>query len=446
MNRWWHDWKADQFDELAAALIAGHLIECSAYVTGGYYSMFKDLIKANKHTNMGFPIAEVEYDGTFNIAKERNTGGKSLNSPSTTPKYRCMDANTSQGCVTVGSCASQLLYEIQGPLYYNCDVTADITDIKMEQIGEDHVRVTGIKGSPPPPTTKVGITAPAGFQCEWHFYMCGLDIEEKCKITEDQIRDGKHVSIHYSASTTGRTNRIHVAMGDNQKRFTTLKFHQNGSSPLDAHNQDVATVDFRCFAQTSDPEVVRPDIPNGFNRWCLEVFLQSAPGLSLSNDLRQIVPKPYYEYWVAFLPQTELPLRVHTMWGEKTSRDLGAPKTTKTYPKQQQSYETASPTDLSSFGETVRAPLGYIVAGRSGDKASDCNCGFFVRHADEWDWLRSFMTIERVKQLLGPEEYKGKPIDRFELPGINAVHFLLHDHLDRGYNACSNYDTLGKSK
>lgn len=235
-------------------------------------------------------------------------------------------------------------------------------------------------------------------------------------------------------------------MGENQKRFTTLKFHQNGSSPIDARNQDVATVDFRCFVQTSDPEVVRPDIPNGFNRWCLEVFLQSAPGLSLSNDLRQIVPKPYYEYWVALLPQTELPLKVHSMWGKKSVRALGAPKITQTYPRQQQSYETASPVDLSSFGETVRAPLGYIVAGRSGDKASDCNCGFFVRHDDEWDWLRSFMTIERVKQLLGKEEYKGKPIDRFELPGINAVHFLLHDHLDRGYNACSNYDTLGKSK
>jgi hypothetical protein len=91
-------------------------------------------------------------------------------------------------------------------------------------------------------------------------------------------------------------------MGNNVKRFTVLKFHQNASPPIDARNQDVATIDFRIFAQTSDPELVRLDVPNGFNRWCLEVFLQSAPGLSLSNDLRQIVPKPYYEYWVSLLP------------------------------------------------------------------------------------------------------------------------------------------------
>jgi len=236
-------------------------------------------------------------------------------------------------------------------------------------------------------------------------------------------------------------------MGDNLNRFKTLRFHQNGSSPIDARNQDVATVDFRIFAQTSDPELVRPDIPNGFNRWCLEVFLQSAPGLSLSNDLRQIAPKPYYDYWVSLLPQDQLPLRVHTMYGKKTSTDLSPPAITKEYPRQQASYETASPADLSSFGETVRAPLGYIVAGRSGDKASDCNAGFFVRHDDEWDWLRSFMTIERVKQLLGKDEYQGKPIDRFEIVGIRSVHFLLHDHLrDGGYNTCSSYDTLGKSE
>ena len=231
---WWHDWADDQFDELAAALVAGHLIECSAYVTGGFYSEFKDLIKNNKHVNMGFPIAEIESDGVFNIAKEKDTGG----------------------CVTVGTCASQLVYEIQGPLYYNCDVVADLSGIKMEQVGEDLVRVTGVKGLPPPPTTKVGITLPGGFQAEWHFWLCGLDIEEKIKITEDQIRH---------------------AIGDNISKFSTLKFQRMGMTSIDSPDQDVATVDLRVFAQSRDPTALRPDVPNGFNRWCLETCLQSAP-------------------------------------------------------------------------------------------------------------------------------------------------------------------------
>lgn len=294
----------------------------------------------------------------------------------------------------------------------------------MEDIGPDRVRVSGVKGLPPPPTTKVGITAPAGFQAEWHIYYCGLDIEEKCKFTEDQIR---------------------YAIGDNIDKFTTLKFHQNGTSPIDARNQDLATVDFRIFAQSTDPEIMRPDIPNGFNRWVLEVFLQSAPGASLSNDLRQVAPKPYYEYWVSLLPQTELNHRVHLLFDNKDIIPMSAPTNTKVYPKQQPSYETPSPASLTSFGPTERAPLGYVALGRSGDKASDCNVGFFVRHDDEWDWLRSLLTVDKVKELLGEEEYKGKPIDRFEMPGIRAVHFLLHDHLDRGYNGCSTYDTLGKN-
>ncbi|KAJ2904383.1 DUF1446-domain-containing protein [Zalerion maritima] len=392
---WWHGWGREQFDELAGALVAGHLIECSCYVTGGYYSGFRDLMNDGRHINMGFPIAEVDYKGECDLVKEKDTGG----------------------CVTVGSCASQLLYEIQGPWYYNCDVVADLRGIKMEQVDQDRVRVIGVKGMPPPPTTKVGITHPAGWQAEWHIFYCGLDCDLKCKMTEDQIL---------------------YALGEDVDKFSMLKFHQNGSSPFDAENQDLATVDFRVFAQSSDYEIMRPDVPEGFNRRVLEVFLQSAPGASLSNDLRQVVPKPYYEYWVSLMPQSELKHTVHLLYtpakGTKSSIPMSAPTNTKVYPKQQPSSpETVNPVSLSSFGETVRAPMGYVVAGRSGDKASDCNVGFFVRHDDEWDWLRSFMTIEKVKELLGPQEYKGKPVDRFEVPGI------------KGYNACSTYDTLGKN-
>ena len=161
--------------------------------------------------------------------------------------------------------------------------------------------------------------------------------------------------------------------------------------------------------------------------------------------MRQAEGKPYYEYWVALFPQSEINHRVHCLFDDTRIVDIDMPSRTKEYPRQQSSYETVDPVDLASFGETVRAPLGYIVLGRGGDKASDCNNGFFVRHDDEWDWLRSFLTIDKVIELLGPEEYKGKLIDRFEIPHLNAVHFLLHDHLDRGYNACSTYDTLGKN-
>jgi hypothetical protein len=111
----------------------------------------------------------------------------------------------------------------------------------------------------------------------------------------------------------------------------------------------------------------------------------------------------------------------------------------------QESYNTQDSVLLSTFGETVEAPLGYIALGRSGDKASDANVGFFVSDSEQWDWLRSFLTIEKLKELLGTEDYSGGRIDRFEMKNIKAVHFLLKDHLDRGYNSGSKLDTLAKN-
>jgi hypothetical protein len=122
------------FDQLAGSLIIGHLLECAAYVSGGYSANFKDLLKKGQHINMGFPICAIDHNGHGVMYKEKNTGG----------------------VMTVASVTSQLLYEIQGPQYYNCDVTAWLEDIKIEQVGEDQVKVSGVKGLPPPPTTKVG--------------------------------------------------------------------------------------------------------------------------------------------------------------------------------------------------------------------------------------------------------------------------------------------------
>jgi hypothetical protein len=148
---------------------------------------------------------------------------------------------------------------------------------------------------------------------------------------------------------------------------------------------------------------------------------------------------------VALIPQNVCKHRVHCLFGDGAVIDVPTPNRTEPYQKQQPSYETTNPATLADFGETKQAPLGYVVLGRSGDKASDANVGFFVRREDEWDWLRTFLTVDKIKEMLGPSDYTGKKIDRFELSNIKAVHFLLEDHLDRGYNAGSKLDSLGKN-
>ncbi|OAA62526.1 hypothetical protein SPI_04066 [Niveomyces insectorum RCEF 264] len=408
---WWHGWDREtDFDEVAGALVCGHLIECAAYVTGGYFSGFKRLL--DQCENLGFPIAELAHDGSCVITKEQNgTGGE----------------------VSVGTVASQLLYEIQGPLYYGCDATANIEGITMTDVSTpsspDRVRVAGVRGLPPPRTTKVGLTAVGGYQAEFHVYLCGLDLEAKAEWVERQIR---------------------YAAGDAVKELSCFKFSLNGYCPPDPRNQDVATVDLRVFVQTQNKDLVSKatlDVP-GFNRWCMDNGLQGCPGWTLGNDQRQSEGKLYYEYYVTLLPQAAVQHRVVLLW-EKADPDRGriaVPPVAHLaeYPRDQRSYETQAPVDLARFGPTTRGPLGWVVGGRSGDKASDANVGFYVRHDDEWDWLRSLLTVDKIKQLLD-EEYVGGKIERFEIPGIRAVHFLLRDHLDRGFNSTSTYDTLGKN-
>jgi hypothetical protein len=232
---WWHGWGASDYDELAGALIAGHLIECSVFVTGGYYSRFKDLMKSKKHLNLGFPIAEVYYNGECDIVKEKD----------------------SNGIVNIETVTSQLVYEISGPLYYNSDVVANLVDVVLEQTGEDRVHLRGIIGLPPPPTTRVGVTAQGGFQAEWHFYLVGLDIEEKCQWMEEQAR---------------------YAIGDALiNQFSMLKFHVHGTSPINPRTQELATVDFRIFAQARDAVLFDPSVPDGFARKLYETVLQSCP-------------------------------------------------------------------------------------------------------------------------------------------------------------------------
>ncbi|ERS95471.1 hypothetical protein HMPREF1624_07987 [Sporothrix schenckii ATCC 58251] len=404
---WWHNWARDDFTKLANALVAGHLIECSSYITGGAYTGFKKelLHSGNNFTNLGFPIAEISADGQVVITKEQNTGG----------------------LVTTDTVTAQLLYEIQGPLYYNSDVTACLDKISLVQESADRVRIEGVQGLPPPPTTKIGITAQGGWQAEFHYFLTGLDINEKVQMIEAQTI---------------------ASMGDYRKEFTTLSFNVTGSVAENPRSLSEATVELRIFAQTRNPDMVSagknkgisPDHPT-FAKFCIENCLQGYPGGTPGTDMRQAVGKPFFEYWVSLFPQSEIEHLVWTHDGQ--CFPVGAPPIVREYPRRQASYETESPVALSAWGPTQMAPLGSIVHARSGDKSSDCNVGFWARDNEEWDWLRSFLTVKEVRNLLD-KEYNGGAVDRFEIQGVRAVHFLLRDHLDRGVNSSSSYDVLGK--
>ncbi|GFF41775.1 hypothetical protein IFM46972_06655 [Aspergillus udagawae] len=402
---WYHGWDRSDLDQLANAFVAGHLIECSTYVCGGNFTGFKMLENAGGDgwTNIGYPIAEISADGQVLITKQSYSSG---------------------GAVTVDTCSSQLLYEIQGPWYFNSDVTAILTDIHFEQLGVNRVALRGVRSAPPPPTTKVGITARGGFQAEVSWFLVGLDIAAKARMLEDQIR---HLLAPYSSS------------------FSALKFSTLGSSPDDPRDQDSATVTFRVVAQARRAEDLAP---SQFLRPITDNIMQGYPGATFHLDLRQGFPKPVHEYYVTLLPQEDIKHQAHLPWKNQVI-DIPPPPTTRQYtPRQPSQAITHTPANPQvDFGPTTRGPLGWIVHSRSGDKGPDANCGFWVRHNDEYLWLRSLLSTPKAKELLG-DAYNANPeleIERFELPNLRAVHFLFRNLLDRGVAVTTTVDFLGKN-
>ncbi|KAJ7019207.1 hypothetical protein C8F04DRAFT_1276528 [Mycena alexandri] len=254
------------------------------------------------------------------------------------------------GIVSVETCTAQLLYGIQGPRYFNSDVTAIVDNIRFTQIGENRVSMYGVESTPPPATTKVGITAHGGFQAEMHYLLVGVDIPAEARMFEQQVR--------------------HCLRADIPK-FTLLDFQLLGTTTADPQTQASATATLRIVLQA-----------------------KSAADLALNKFLRPIVDLVMSSYLGGYAKAVE-----HRVHMPDMERQPSAP-----------SYKVGP---VREFGETVRAPLGLVGHGRSGDKGSDSSVGGY-----------------RMKTLLA-KEYNGKEVDRFELPHIHAVHFLLHDHLDR---------------
>jgi hypothetical protein len=360
---WWHSWERSDLDCLANAFVAGHLIECSTYITGGNFSGFKAL-ESSGWTDLGFPIAEISRNGQVVVTKQKNT----------------------QGMVSVDTCTAQLLYEIQGPWYFNSDVTAILDNLWFEQIGPDRVALHGVTGDLPPPTTKVGITADGGYQAEAHWFLVGLDIKEKARMIEAQIRH---------------------ALSPHRDAFSLLEFQLLGTAAEDPTNQKSATVDLRIIAQAPTAAALEP---NSFFRHSIDAVMQAYPGATPHLDFRQSFPKQVFEYFVTLIPQADVSHKVHLPSGETIP--IPPPSKTKTWsPSQPSEAETARPAPLSDFGPTERAPLGLIVHARSGDKGSNSNVGFWVRQKDEYEWLRTLLSAEKIKHLLA-DEYNGKAVVR----------------------------------
>ncbi|UNI25025.1 hypothetical protein JDV02_010733 [Purpureocillium takamizusanense] len=424
---WWYGWEPDRLDELAGALIAGHLIECSTYVTGANFAG-ADRHPVDAFVDLGLPIAEVAPDGTCVVTKHDGLAG----------------------FVTEDTVRCQLLYELQGDVYLNSDVKADISGIRVEaeepssslssppsrntntnSKNNNHtnrVRVWGVRGRPPPPTTKLAVFYRAGWQLEILVNATGLATTHKWDVQEAQVR--------HRLAAWGALDALDV-----------LDFQRVGTPAENPSSQLAATTYMRIFAQARDKAAVSA-VAGAWN-YC---FMAHFPGMHCSLDFRTLQPRPFLGYYPAVVPQTELDEAVTLLLpggrpGDKTPprRRIAIPPPAMTEPlAPRASYDAADPTPLTSFGPKTMRPLGDVVLGRSGDKGGNVNLGLFVHTPERWAWLRSFMTRDRLRELMRADWRPWYHVERVELPGIMAVHFVVYGPLGRGVSSSKLLDNLGK--
>ncbi|KAL6242075.1 hypothetical protein RBB50_010987 [Rhinocladiella similis] len=392
---YWWSWSITSYDELAGALVAGHLIECSAYVTGGNFAGFASF-EIDSFVDPGFPIAEIAKDGSCVITKHHGTGGM----------------------VTLDTCRSQLLYELQGNVYLNSDVKAYLDNVVMEQLGRDRVHVSGIRGAPPPHNTKLAIFYKGGYEIQALINATGYAFDKKFELLTKQIR--------------------YFLDDDASRRLDFLEFQPIGVPATNPSNQNSSTVYFRIFAQSTSAESLL-----AIGRSLRDVSLKHFSGFHSSLDMRTMIPRPYLAYYPALWPQSDLEERVHIVSedGSFESFDTTRPPKFENL-RERESYDTKMPVKIKGQPRKVR--LGDIALGRSGDKGANLNFGLFVHTLAEWEWLRSYMSRAQCQEMLGEDWQDDFTIERVEFPKIFAVHFVVYGILGRGVSSSKRLDGFGK--
>jgi hypothetical protein len=381
---WWHGWRRDDWDALAGAVLAGHIIECGPQATGGNYS-FLDEITDRRYP--GFPIAEIAADGSSVITKHDGTGG----------------------VVSVGTVTAQLLYEIAEPAYLNPDVTTHFDTARLAQDGMDRVAVTGVRGSPPPATLKVALNMLGGYRNTMTMVLTGLDIEQKAE--------------HARALLLDSLGGIE-AFDDFDVRL--LRFDRP-----DAPTNEQATAHLRITVKSQDERAAG----RAFSDAVLEQALGGYAGFYLTTP--PTAGSAYGIYWPALVPAPEVTHTVHLPDG--TVRNI--PHTTVATSGTHRPVRSST-LPIRFVTERVTVPLGRLCGARSGDKGGNANIGFWTRDGAAYYWLQLELTVDRFKELL--PEAADLQVERFILPNIRALNFVVHGLIAPGVAATTRPDAQAK--
>jgi acyclic terpene utilization AtuA family protein len=380
-------WTPDDWDRLAAGIVAGHIVECGAQSTGGN---FTDWRAVRRIAAIGYPVLEVFPDGSFVVTKHAGTGG----------------------AVTVRTVKEQLLYEMGDPRgYITPDVVADFATIRLEQAGRDRVRVWGIRGRPAPGSLKVSVSYFDGWKASGTLIISGPEALAKARAFASLFWE--RLGLEFAA------------------RHTELVGHSSCWGPL-APESDPPEILLRLSVRDAEREKIER-----FSKLVPAVILSGPPGVAVTGGRPQA--QEVVAYWPALVPRERVKPGLVTRDGE---RSLEWP--TPLLPAQRPAKLPAERFPRAQGGSgMVRVPLAALAHGRSGDKGDTCNIGVLARAPEIYPWLRRTLTAALVKR-----RFRGiclGRVERHEVANLGALNFLLHESLGGGGTVSLRLDAQGKT-
>ena len=382
---WKFNWKRDNYDALAGALAAGHIIECGCQATGGNYAFFKEV---ESFDNVGYPIAEIYEDGSFYVTKHPDTGG----------------------LVSTGTVTAQLLYEINSPAYVNPDVIAHFDTLKIEEVEKDKVYVSGCRGSSPPDKHKVCINLAGGFRNGMEIILTGLDIEDKAKVFTDALFN----------SVGGR------------KQFDEVSIQLHRTDKENPNSNEEAMASLLVSVKSKDQNLVG----RLFSAKIIELALANIPGFFAQGGVKS--SGPVIIYWPALVDSKHIKEKVHV-----DGEEIEVIPTSQL--ELEEIYYQKEPIKIKKIKKEDEKEIyfGEIYGTRSGDKGGCANLGVWAKNVNSFAFLHDFLTVKKLKELLPDlNQYK---IERFELANINSLNFYIHDILQDGVSSNDKKDGQAKS-
>jgi len=382
---WKFNWQRTDYDALAGALAAGHVIECGQQATGGNYAFFQEVPSFD---NPGYPIAEIEANGNFTVTKHPGTAG----------------------LVSVGTVKSQLLYEIGDPAYKNPDVIGHFDTLNIEQAGDDRVYVSGCRGSCPPPSHKVCINTQGGFRNGFEVMITGLDIEAKAKVLSDAF-----------------FNNI-----GGKEQFDDVSIELIRCDKENPQVNEEAFARLRIIAKSSDKDLVG----RMFNAKFIEIGLANIPGFGPVNPIGN--GAAFLVYWPTLVDSQYITERVYI---NDEVIEVTPTNQLDLEPVRHQVVPANVPTAPS--GETVSIPFGRLFGTRSGDKGGCANVGVWATSEAAYGFLHEYLTVDRLKTLM--PETAGLEIVRYDLANIHSLNFFIKGILEEGVASSGRMDPQAKS-